>query len=133
MIRVVCALIRNDDGKLLLTRRSNNMDHALHWEFPGGKVKAGESDSEAIIREIREELGLEVNPGEILPTVFWEYPGKKIALVPVICEISSGTMHLHEHLDYEWLGVNGMDQLEILGADREIINHLKRNHENKTP
>lgn len=126
MIRVVCAIIKDAYGNVLLTQRSGKMEHAFHWEFPGGKVDAGESDFEAIVREIREELDLNVEPVEKLTPVEWEYPGKKIVLVPIICEISSGTLRLSEHLDYDWIALECLEKRNILGADRQIVINLKR-------
>lgn len=125
MIRVVCAIITNADGKFLLTQRSAKMDHAYHWEFPGGKVEKGESDHAAIAREIWEELQVEVLPLKKLRPVHWQYENKKIALVPIICEIRSGTLNLKEHLDFVWLTIDELTEIHVLGADREVVNNLK--------
>ncbi|WP_417590277.1 (deoxy)nucleoside triphosphate pyrophosphohydrolase [Owenweeksia hongkongensis] len=130
MIRVVCAIIKNADGKLLFTQRSGKMDHSYHWEFPGGKVENDETDYAAITREIWEELQIEVEPLKKLTQVDWQYPNKKIALVPIICEIRSGTLNLNEHLDFVWLAINELAKLNVLGADREVVNNLKRVYEN---
>ena len=126
MIRVVCAIIYNDTGKMLLAQRSGEMEHSFHWEFPGGKVHNKESDFDAIVREIKEELDLEVLPLEKLSEVEWEYPDKKIVLVPIICEIRSGTLKLSEHLDCEWVDPANLEKINVLGADRQILINLKR-------
>ena len=106
------------------------MDHAFHWEFPGGKVENGESDDAAIVREIWEELHIEVKPLKKLTQIDWQYPNKKIALVPIICEIRSGTFNLSEHLDFKWLAIDELAQVNVLGADLEVVNNLKSIHEN---
>ena len=126
MIRVVCAIIKDVDGKVLLTQRSGKMDHSFHWEFPGGKVHENEDDFDAIVREIKEELDIVIAPVEKLTVVEWEYPGKKIVLVPIICEIRSGTLRLSEHLDCDWVALENLDNRNILGADRQIVMNLKR-------
>lgn len=106
------------------------MEHAFYWEFPGGKVENGEDDYAAITREIWEELQIEVEPLQKLTQVDWQYPNKKIALVPIICEIRSGTLSLREHLDFVWLAIDELTEINVLGADLEVVNNLKRIHEN---
>lgn len=106
------------------------MEHAHHWEFPGGKVENNESDYAAITREIWEELQIEVEPVGKLTQIDWQYPNKKIALVPIICEIRSGTLSLKEHSDFLWLAIDELAEINVLGADLEVVNNLKRIHEN---
>lgn len=130
MIRVVCAIIENADGKFLLTQRSDKMDHSFHWEFPGGKVHQGENDAAAIQREIKEELQIEVDCMQNLTSVEWQYPGKKIVLVPIICEIRSGTIELTEHINWMWATLKEMNEIKVLGADREVVKLLKDIYEN---
>jgi len=130
MMRVVCAIIHDSSGKLLLTKRSGRMDHAFHWEFPGGKVKPGESDEQAIVREIHEELQIIVAPQKKLTPIEWQYPGKKIVLVPIICEIRSGTVGLTEHIAHCWQNIGDIEHMTVLGADRQVLKHLKSTYEN---
>ncbi len=109
----------------MIVQRSAQMPHPLQWEFPGGKLTAGESASDAIVREMQEELGVLVAPIRELDEVHWEYPNKKIALVPVICEIRSGELCLKEHVNVKWLGLNEMKKMNVLEADRLIIQQLE--------
>ena len=110
----------------MLVQRSAEMPHPLQWEFPGGKLADGETASDAIIREIQEELGILVSPVKELAEVQWEYPNKKIALVAVICEIRLGELSLKEHVDVKWLGLNEMKKMNVLEADYLIIQQLER-------
>lgn len=125
MIRVACAIVKNDKDEWLMVQRAPNMPHPLTWEFPGGKLLSGESAKDAVVREIDEELDLQLKALREFPEIYWQYPGKKIALVPVICEIRSGEVHLKEHIDIKWLGLKQMKEMDVLEADRLIIQQLE--------
>lgn len=124
MIDVVCGVIRQGE-KIFLARRSENMPHPGSWEFPGGKVKPGEKRTEAIKRELFEELGIDVSVIKVLETVKWQYPEKKIGLVPIICEIRSGEIHPQEHDNTGWFSLEEMKEIHMLEADREIVKQLE--------
>lgn len=80
---------------------------------------------QAIQREISEELAIEVLPLQVLDKVIWEYPEKKIGLVPVICEIRSGRLQLIEHCDFRWSAPARMGDVDLLEADKVILKSLK--------
>ena len=109
----------------MIVQRSAQMPHPLQWEFPGGKLADGETASDAIVREMQEELGVLVVPIRELQDVYWEYPNKKIALVAVICEIRLGELSLREHVNVKWLGLDEMKKMNVLEADRLIIQQLE--------
>ncbi len=109
-----------------MVQRGPQMEHPLQWEFAGGKLKEGENASQAIVREIKEELGVEVEAISELTAVEFSYPNKKIVLVPVICEIRLGEILLKEHVDAQWMGPHDVKKHDILEADRLIIHNLKR-------
>lgn len=125
MINVACALIKNKAEKYLMVKRSDEMLHAGQWEFPGGKLHSGESAQKAIVREIHEELQVEIAPVKQLQEIVWEYPDKKICLIPIICEIRSGKLSLVEHSLHQWVSLVEMMELNVLEADREIVKTLK--------
>ena len=83
-IKVVCAIILNSEGKILMTKRSNKMKHPLMWEFPGGKVKEGENSFAALKREIMEELNVLISTKHLLKIVEWDYQEKRIELQAII-------------------------------------------------
>ena len=124
MIDVTCAIIL-DDRRVLATRRSTGMPHALKWEFPGGKVHEDESPETCIIREIGEELGVGVEPGERLPDVIHHYKTHSIRLIPFICSITNGTLILAEHHECRWVACGELDDLDWLEADVEVVQMLK--------
>ncbi len=125
MIMVACAIMRNEEGKYLLVQRAEHMAHPLQWEFPGGKLEVGESPNEAIKREVKEELNLDVLPMAQLSALEWEYPGKKVGLIPIICELRLSDIRLREHHNYGWFSFKELEQLDLLAADRVILNQLK--------
>ncbi len=100
MINVTCAVIRNEDDRVLVVQRGEETDHPLKWEFPGGKIDAGESEEECIIREIQEELSLDVVIFGKLPVVEHDYGYKKIRLIPFICDTLDDMPMLNEHISF---------------------------------
>lgn len=125
MLKVVCAIISDDLGRYLLVQRASGMRHPLKWEFPGGKVEPDEQPEQAIRRELREELEIEVATRRILSTTVWEYPGKKIGLIPIICELRLNHIRLREHRDHGWFFLEELGKIDLLEADRAILNQLK--------
>lgn len=120
MIDVCCALIF-DEGTLLAVQRSNDPNHPFQWEFPGGKTEAGESHQACIIREIREELQIDICPLEKLAIVEYSYPNRAIRLIPFVCKIKEGNIKLTEHADMKWITPDVIDQLDWQAADRQLI------------
>lgn len=120
---VTCAVIVRD-GLILATRRGKDMDHAGLWEFPGGKLHPGESYEECLIREIKEELNVTVRiTGELIPSEF-QYPQKRIKLIPFWAEIVEGTLYSVEHDRVEWFSPSQLMRLAWPGADRPIVEQV---------
>src|SRR5512145_2699187 len=103
MIEVTCAIIRNDEGKVLVVRRGPHMGNAGKWEFPGGKIKTGETHEDCIVREIHEELGIDIVLTGSLEPVEHNYGDKFIKLYPFICDTLASKLFLTEHDAHEWL------------------------------
>lgn len=118
-IEVACAIIIHK-GRVLITQRSEVMPHPLKWEFPGGKLKTGETPEYCIRREIREELGIEIKVEQLLPAVKHTYDTHKIKLIPFICSIHEGAILLSEHKSYRWVKVNELDTADWVDADRMV-------------
>ena len=121
MLEVACAIIVNN-GKILVTQHSGDSDHPFQWEFPGGKLKTGETFEDCIIREINEELEIEIRILTRMHSVKWDYGIKKIELVPFLCSIKSGEIRLTEHLHFLWKDPESLYELDFSAADYELIN-----------
>lgn len=126
MIRVTCAIIRNEDGEILAVQRGEKTDHPFKWEFPGGKVDEGESEEECIIREIREELSMDIIICGSMESVGYDYGGKQILLIPFICDTLDELPVLTEHAGYRWLSPEALGSVDFLEADIIVAgNYLK--------
>lgn len=97
------------------------MDLPYLWEFPGGKVHPGEKKTDCIIREIREELHLEVEPFHQLPALTHDYGSKIIRLIPFVCRMGAGEIRLLEHHAYRWVKPEELAQLNWCPADIPVI------------
>src|SRR5215467_11300976 len=122
-IEVVAAIIRKDD-KILITLRPDNVHLARLWEFPGGKVEAGESLHAALRREIREELGIGIAVGDEFYTVAHDYPGKSVRLHFFNCVIKDGEPAPLGVADLRWVLPAGLLPFEFPPADAELIQQI---------
>ena len=121
MIEVSCAIIINPFDQVLVTQRSARMPLPLKWEFPGGKIEDNETAEECLIREIREELNIEIEITSALSPNDYQYPDKLIRLIPFICKQTGGEIILKEHADYKWLDVKDLLDLEWAEADVGVV------------
>lgn len=128
MQEVSCAIIIKG-GRILLTQRSESMTHPLKWEFPGGKIKPGESPESCILREIKEELNAIIEVKQQLPSLIFDYGSGRIKLIPFICILHSETLTLEQHKAYSWIQKKDMRNFDMLDADLEILKTLKANWE----
>jgi 8-oxo-dGTP diphosphatase len=122
---VVCALIV-ESGRLLIMQHGPASMHPGMWEFPGGKVDPGENPEEALHREIREELNIEVAIHASLSVSEYSYPGKSIRLIPFLCSWESGIFRLNEHAHFRWIELNELNNWDLLPADKSLLN-IERN------
>lgn len=118
-IEVVAAIIIKD-GKLFATQRGYG-EWKDWWEFPGGKIEPTESPRDALKREIREELQTEIEVGELLTTVEYDYPKFHLSMQCFVCTVVSGQLSLIEHEDARWLMRDELDTVKWLPADLEIL------------
>ena len=126
MVEVAAALIRRN-GSFLICRRPPGKSRALLWEFVGGKVESGETVENAVIRECKEELDVDIKVNEIFYDVVHEYPDMKIHLTLFDAEILSGEPKLLEHIDMKWTDKYETDNFEFCPADNEILEYIKAN------
>lgn len=120
-VRVTCALIIDDVGRLFAAQRSTSMRLPLKWELPGGKVEADETDEQCLIREIKEELNVQIEISQRLPENLHSYPTFDILLIPFIVRITFGEIQLKEHVDFKWLDATELMHLDWAEADIPIV------------
>jgi len=129
MIDVCCAIIRNDDSEILIVQRGKQTDHPLKWEFPGGKIKESESPGDSIIREVDEELSIDIIITDQLPGVEYDYGIKQVRLFPLVCDTLSDDPVLTEHVDFKWIEPAELDNIDLCEADilvaREYLEKYK--------
>ena len=122
-IEVVAAIIRRGN-EIFATQRGYGEFKDL-WEFPGGKIEPGESQQQALVREIREELDATIEVGELLQTVEWDYPTFHLTMHCYWCSILSGRLELKEHEAAKWLAPDELDSVNWLPADLILLPFLK--------
>lgn len=120
MINVTCAIIFHNK-RILVTQRGKDMRHPFRWEFPGGKLEAGEDPVACVIREIREELNIEIRVTEALSPSEFDYENFSIRLLPFLAEYKSGEIVLAEHNDYRWLHADELINLDWVEADLPVV------------
>ncbi len=124
MVEVVAALIWKDD-KFMICQRPSHKARGLLWEFVGGKVEAGESKADALVRECFEELEITVSVRDVFTELTHVYPDLTVHLTLFNSEIASGTPKLIEHNDLKWITVSEIDNYDFCPADKEILELLK--------
>ncbi len=124
-IEVVAAVIMHNQ-KILCVQRSENKYAYISkkFEFPGGKMEEGETKKQTIIREIKEELNMDIIPIKELNTVEHEYPDFNLKMHSFISECLSSEVFLSEHIDYKWLSVSELETLDWAAADLPIVEQL---------
>ena len=119
-LHVACAIIEKE-GKVLAAQRGATMILPLKWEFPGGKIEAGESPEECLVRELREELGVTVFIGAALSRATHVYADFTVTLYPYTCRLSGGLITMHEHHALKWIEPARMPELDWAAADLPVI------------
>ena len=123
-IEVVAAVIRKGD-KIFATQRGYG-DFKDWWEFPGGKMEAGETPEEALIREIREELSADISVDEFLCTVEYDYPAFHLTMHCFLGSLVGEALHLNEHEAARWLTKEELDSVKWLPADEIVVKGERR-------
>lgn len=126
MIDVVCGVIEDAEGRVLVCLRPAGKHLGGLWELPGGKVEHGEAPQTALARELREELGVEVEVLGALDPVPWEYERGAIRLLPFDCRITGGKAEPHEHEQLRWCACHEFDGLAWAAADLPVLEQLQR-------
>jgi 8-oxo-dGTP diphosphatase len=122
-IEVVACIIKSGE-KIFATERGYG-EFKGFWEFPGGKIEANETREQALVRELKEELAVEIKVENFLCTINYDYPSFHLTMHCFYCSIIKGELTLLEHQSAKWLKVNELDSVKWLPADIEVIEILK--------
>ena len=126
-IEVVAAIIHDEGGRVFATQRGYG-DWQDYWEFPGGKMEAGESPEDALNREIWEELEMRIVIERLIKTIEYDYPKFHLTMHCFWCRIESGKLVLKEHEAARWLSRDELDSVDWLPADKELLDEIIQNN-----
>ena len=126
-IEVVAAIIHDAEGRIFATQRGYG-EWEGWWEFPGGKMEAGESPEEALRREIWEELETCIVIERLVTTVEWDYPKFHLTMHCYWCHVESGSLTLKEHEAARWLATDELESVKWLPADLQILEKIRKLH-----
>lgn len=128
-VEVVCALIQNEEGKIFCCQRGPGRALAYKWEFPGGKIEQNETQEEALIREIKEELKSDIEVIRYIGVSNHEYADFKnpfsITMYAYLCKLVNGNLELTEHINSCYADVNEMKLMDFAAADIPLINIIE--------
>lgn len=122
---VVAAAVILDQGRVLLTQRPGGTHLAGAWEFPGGKLEPGEAPEDALVREIREELGVAIAVEDILDVTFWRYPAKDVLLLFYRARITEGAVQHLGVAAHVWAPPAALDGYEFPPADVKVLAKIR--------
>lgn len=125
-IKVVGAVIRNNQNQILCALRSPEMSLPNLWEFPGGKIEKDEKPEDTLVREIQEELSCEIEVSELVEEVVHEYPAVIVNLLTYEAKITKGSPNASEHAKLEWKEISELKELEWAPADIPTVEKLMK-------
>ena len=123
-IEVVAAVIRRGD-RIFATQRGYG-EWKGWWEFPGGKMEAGETPQQALLREIREELDAQIEIGDRIQTIEWDYPTFHLTMHCYWCTLTAASLHLNEHASARWLAPAELHAVQWLPADVSLLDDIAK-------
>ena len=126
-IPVVCAVVEDGEGRVLVAQRPPHKHLGSKWEFPGGKVEPDEAPPTALLREIREELGCEITITRALPRSIHNYGTVLVEMIPFVCRLASGSSapQPHEHSALRWVNRESLEALDLAPADQPVVRNLR--------
>ena len=116
------------DKKVFAAQRGNKGETKFKWEFPGGKIEPGETPEQALAREFREELKIEVEVHELITSIIDEYETQVLHIDTYRCTLVSGEPTLTEHIAKQWSDKNELDKLTFSPADKPTLEKIKRDY-----
>lgn len=122
---IVAAAVIIEDGRVLLTRRQEGQHLAGFWEFPGGKLEDGEPPEAAVVRECREECGIDVEVEDILDVTYYRYPEKDVLLLFYRCALRGGEVQHLQVADHAWVLASEIDSYPLPPADERVVARIR--------
>ena len=126
MIDVVAAIIKNENNQLLIAQRNLKKSQGGLWEFPGGKIEKDETMEQAIIREIKEELDMNIKYDSYYDEIIYKYPDKTIILIALKCTMVQDKYNVLEHENIKWININELDNHNFAPADKYFVERIKK-------
>ena len=121
---VTAAVIRHD-GRILITRRKADVPYPLLWEFPGGKLEKNEDPRECVVREIREELAIEIGVEGIYEVVYYRYPERPVMVLAYRCRWTGGEVQDLDVTEHRWVTPSELALFDFLPADIPLLERLR--------
>lgn len=126
MINVVAAILEKED-KILIAKKREGKPLAGYWEFPGGKIESDETPEDALVRELKEEMEIEIEVNKYVGESIYDYGNNKIvSLKGYTAKIKSGEIKLTDHDEYKWVTLEEIDEYKMAPADISLINFIKK-------
>lgn len=125
MVNVAVAIIVNSEGKTLIAKRKQGKIMGGCWEFPGGKSEPGESFEFSVVRELKEEMDVDVSVGEMIAEVEYTYEWGEVRLVAFQTDIVRGEIKLLDHDEIAWVSMDEMSEYGMTPADEPLIDKIK--------
>ena len=122
-VKVAAAIICDGDKVFAVQRAAGEFKGG--WEFPGGKIEPGETPEQAVVREVKEEIEMEIEVKSFFDKVIYDYSSFHLEMDCFLCKFTGGNMHLNEHAQGRWLNAETLDSVDWLPADSELIEKLK--------
>jgi 8-oxo-dGTP diphosphatase len=122
----VTAAILIENGRVLIARRRPGASQAGLWEFPGGKIRPGESPAQGLEREIGEELGIRIVVGEFFGESIYAYEDKTIRLLAYRVQAAGGELSANEHAELAWVAMTDLGRYRFCPADLPLVEKLQK-------
>ena len=127
VVTVIAALVEIDNKILIARRKEGDAPSIGKWEFPGGKIEEGETERQAVEREMQEEFGVKVEAQDYITSSIWDYPTRTIEVRLYRCKYIEGDFHLYDHLEIKFVTKEELSDYDFVPADKAFAKFLREN------